>query len=153
MIPAIRWLLGVLAACGGDPPDGGRGTLIHEAPPEPAPEVAVGLRFEDAGVLDGTDTPRTHVRLVVIDTEHGRVLDDVGTFSGACTPANDGLGAVVAARCWWAGAGTDVLVRRDGDRLVVTVIELDEEAGPGPPRVAVERALPARATLRPITAD
>jgi len=134
----------VLLGCGGaDAPP--------PAEPEqgPGPVVAVALRFEEGPTDQATDTPSTRVVLVAIAPEEGRATAEVGTFEGVCQHAPP-VGVVLAARCWWAGFGTDVQVRRDGDELVAYTARVDEQTPATEPAEAARLGLPERAELDPL---
>lgn len=114
----------------------GCGAAQSPPPPEeepdlgPPPPIAVTLRMTDGGEDQDTGVPKTRVALVVIDPERGRGATDVGEFDGACTPASAGA-ALAAIDCWWAGAGTELRLTKDGDTLLVHRTVVDEMTGPG----------------------
>jgi len=145
-------LLLLAVGCGG-------GAAAVPPPEEPAgeeegagPIVAVALRMMDEGTDEETQTPRTRVLLVRIVPDEGRSTREVGTFEGICSSLAPDDDRVVGVRCWWAGFGSLIEVRREGDELVATVRRLDEHTGPGSPEEAVRMSLPEHASLRPITA-
>ncbi len=115
------WLVILLAGCGAATP-----------PPEDpsdqddGPETfAVALRLEDAGATED-ETPQTRVALVRIAPDGTRTLEELGVELGACW--NDaGQGEVlIAARCWWAGAGARYEVVREGDAVIARRQGVDE---------------------------
>ncbi len=121
-------LLACLAtACGGAAPP-------VEEPDEPedeAPETwAVALRLEDGG-MDENETPRTRVVLVAIEPDGARGLTELEVETGACWHV-EGEGAVlIAARCWWAGAGGVYALSREGDAVIARRRSVDELDEPG----------------------
>jgi hypothetical protein len=140
----------VLTGCGG-------ATVVPEAhaPEEEAPErYGIALRFEEAEP-DETDTPRTRALLVRITPDGRREATDLAVELGACLH-EDAREALIAARCWWGGAGALYEVHRVEDAVVALRAELDEESGTGEPaevgRVEVPRdarldvLLPGRST-------
>lgn len=92
---------------------------------EPPPTVAIALRLEDAGA-DENETPRTRVVLVAIAPD-GRSTAELGVETGACWHvAMDG--ALITARCWWAGAGAAYAVHREGESIVAHRRDVDEQS-------------------------
>jgi hypothetical protein len=144
------FVLGVVLAvgCGGasvPPPE-----EPEEEEEEEGPIVAVTLRFEEAPSDEATDTPHTRVVLVQIAPDEGRSTAEVGTFAGVCQHIAPDVGAVLAARCWWAGFGARVTVLREGDDLVAYGVRLDEHAPASDPEEAARMTLPENARLDPI---
>jgi hypothetical protein len=69
--------------------------------------------FEKSGDLD--IAPKSKVTL----TFNGK-SSDVGTYSGVCSPVTDLLpDEVSAVLCWWAGAGDEIGVFKNGESYVV----------------------------------
>ncbi len=137
----------LLAACGG--------AAAGAPPPEPEPDeegptAAIALRFAEAPTDEATGTPFTRVLLVTIVPDEGRSTTEAGIFEGACQHVVPREGAVLEARCWWAGFGAEVVVRREGDSLVVQRIRLDEHTRAPEPEEAARVELPPRARLDPI---
>lgn len=117
----------LLAACGGASPDGGT------TPVAPRRDCTAALRFEEPDAPVATDTadrPRTRVSLVLICEREPtrRVL--LGDEVGACYGIDD-EGALLRARCWWAGEGAMIEVVRDADALVVRRAAIEESTGVG----------------------
>lgn len=135
-----------LGGCGGTaaaPP-------VEEPEPEEGPTVAVALRFVEGPTDEATDTPHTRVLLVRIVPDEGRSTEEVGSFEGVCQHVAPTGGAVLAARCWWAGFGASIDVVREDDTLVARRVRLDERAPAAEPEEAVRMALPENAVLDPI---
>jgi hypothetical protein len=130
-----------LGACGAASP--GPATEPTAAPP-PRP-YAVALRLEEAGE-DEQGTPHTRVSLVRISPDGVRTVETLRTEVGACyhQPRS---GALLAARCWWAGFGAEYEVRRRGDAVVALRAEV-EEIGPGEPAEVARLEVPAGAELQ-----
>lgn len=124
-----------------------------ETPPpqEEGPEVTVSLRLLDGGEDEETGTPRNHAELALIHPDGRRDVRPIGQLVGVCTH-EEVPGAVLGVRCWWAGAGATVTVRRDGDRLHVMSRPVDEETGEGQEEELMAVDLPAGATLHAIRA-
>lgn len=145
MTRCLAALLAALAGCGG----------AGRPPTEPlpgdeegeGPVVAVALRMAEAPTDEPTGTPQTRVLLVRIVPDEGRATEEVGTFQGACTPATPREGAILEVRCWWAGFGAEVFVRRESDALVAYRIQLDEHAPAGVPEEVARMPLPDDARL------
>jgi hypothetical protein len=133
-------------ACGG-------ATEKPPAEPEDPPEVhvAVALRFVEQPEDPKTRTPRTRVQLVrIVERDGEKQTTDLGTYPGACMHADTSNGVVLRARCWWAGAGTRLVVVRDGRQLVVKRREVDEMTGASKPEELIRIDLPEGAVLDPI---
>jgi hypothetical protein len=127
---------------------------------EPAPrrtQCTVTLRFEDATPpdegpegADGTPSvvalPHTRVTLVRICEPGGTETRVVGSELGVCQFGDPGE-ALLRARCWWAGDGSEIEVHRVLRQLVVRRAVLTEEGGLGPFEDVVELATPAGAEL------
>lgn len=128
-------MLALLSACGGAPTRAGEPTAPVAADPE---TCMVTVRVEDAGPEDaaaasGDIVPRMTLTVVRICERDGTATLALPTEAGVCTPAAPERGAVAAATCWWAGAGSIVEVMHDGDVLVARRTEYDEETPPGEP--------------------
>lgn len=135
-----------LLACGGAPATGS--TTPSD---EPGPELVLALQIHEAAPDPELDMPRSEVRVVLLDPSGERREESVGVYSGICQPAALS-NALVGVSCWWAGAGDDLRVRREGDRLVVTRAQLDEMSeGELSEETLTTLELPPRATLRPLT--
>lgn len=139
----------LLASCGG-------GTLLTEEPRdrdevEPTLTYAVALRLEDAGE-DENATPRTRVALVKIEPDGAREIAELRVELGACwhEPVPN---AMIAARCWWGGAGARYEVRREGELIVAWRAGLDEETGEAIFEEAGRIEVPSGATLRVLTPE
>lgn len=116
-----------LAACGA--PAAPVATAPDSAREPPRVRYAVALRLEEAGETED-GTPHTEVSLVRIAPDGARTIETLGTEPGACYHHAQ-PGALIAARCWWAGFGAEYEVRRTGDGVVALRAEVDEEAGRG----------------------
>lgn len=116
-----------------------------EAADEPPPRYGVALRFEDAEESED-GTPRTRVSLVRITPEGERTVSELATEPGACfhQPVR---GALIAARCWWAGEGARYEVRRAGDEIVALRAEVHEETVAGEPIEVARLEVPRDAEL------
>jgi len=112
-----------LTACGA--------AVVHPAEPveDNGPETyAIALRLEEAGA-DDADTPRTRVTLVEIEPDGARTLEELHVEVGACWHDTNVTDVLIAARCWWGGAGARYVVVRDGDAVIARRRELDEDTG------------------------
>lgn len=114
----------------------------------PGPEIAISLRLVDAS---RDDVPGSDAQLVLIHRSGRRELTPLTSLQGVCTHAAPERGEVLRVSCWWAGAGSVLVARRDGDVLVVAERSVDEESGPGEMREVERIQLPRRAQLSPIT--
>ena len=108
------------------------------------------FRFEDdtAGGMDPSVValPNTRVTLVRICDPGGTETRIVGSELGVCQFADPGV-ALMRARCWWAGNGSELEMHRVLRQIVVRRAELTEEGGLGPFSDAVELDLPVGARL------
>lgn len=133
-----------LVACGSPPST----RSVEPAPPRT--QCTVTLRFEDdtAGGMDPSVValPHTRVTLVRICDPGGTETRIVGSELGVCQFADPGE-ALMRARCWWAGNGSELEVHRVLRQLVVRRAELTEEGGLTPFSDAVELDLPVGAQL------
>lgn len=131
-----------LVACGGaaTPVRG-----AEDARDEPPPRYGVALRFEDAAE-DEHGTPHTRVSLVRIAPDGERTVSELATEVGACFHQS-APGALIAARCWWAGEGAAYQVRRAGDAIVALRAEVHEETGAGEPAEVARLEIPREAEL------
>jgi hypothetical protein len=122
------------SACGGAPPGGG-GTTVE---PERR-RCTAALRFQEPAEAEESDPapPRTAITLVLICEDRSTASFPVGDEVGACYPI-DAAGALLRARCWWAGVGAIVEVHRRGDALIVVRSAVDEHTGIGAPRTVGE---------------
>jgi hypothetical protein len=80
---------------------------------------------------DATGTPHTHVTLVTEQLPAATSdTREIGVFNGSCSvlDAAEERGASLQVRCWWAGAGDELILVRTGNRLVVRRAETDEQA-------------------------
>lgn len=112
MTRRLSWLALWLGASG----CGGAG-LPAAGDPEPAPRVAVALRFVEAD--DAGGDPRTEVLLVRIHEESERAATSLGVYAGACTHTDAVEPFLLRASCWWGPDTAALSVARDGDSLVV----------------------------------
>lgn len=147
----------VLSSCGGEPP------ARHTEPRATTAraQCTVTLRFEDESPVDegepphGTsivELPRTRVTLVRICDPGGTETRLVGSEAGVCQFA-DPAGALMRARCWWAGRGSEITVERVLRQLVARRAEWTEEGGAGPMNDAAELELPVDAQLNLLGPD
>lgn len=86
------------------------------APPPDTAERTFSWRLEPREP-DGTLPPSTHVSLIT-----GGDIYDLGRYAGSCAQVPDEEllpGEVAALLCWWAGAGDEIGVFKEGDRYVV----------------------------------
>jgi hypothetical protein len=134
----------LLLACGGGAPT--PRTAQDGDDDEEVPPHAVALRFEDAGT-DARGTPHTAVALVRIAPDGGRTVTALGEETGACYH-RDAPNALIAGRCWWAGAGARYVVRREGDAVVALRADVDEMTGEGELAEVGRLEIPADAELQ-----
>lgn len=83
----------------------------------------VTWHFVDRGTT-ADDTPHTEVIATIGGLEYS-----LGEYVGSCgnTPQSTPLkGEISSALCWWAGAGTEIGVFKDGKDIVVKVRDVDE---------------------------
>ena len=138
--------LGALTAgCGGAAPNprGAEDEAESDAPP---PTYAIALRLEDGGT-DEDDTPHTRVRLVRIAPDGERAVADLGEERAACY-YREAPGALIAATCWWAGAGGTYELRREGGAVVAYRTPTDEDAGSSAAAEAGRVDVPGDAVLQ-----
>ena len=134
--------LALCAACGG-PAVAPRSA--EEADDEPT-RYAIALRFEDAGVDAQTDTPYTRVLLVRVAPDGATEPNELSREPGVCQHETR-QGALIAAQCWWAGAGARFTVVRRGERVVAERVALDEQAPSGAAREVGAVEVPEGAEL------
>lgn len=135
----------ILAIACGSPPST---RSVEPAPPRT--QCTVTLRFED----DTTDEaepsvvvlPHTRVTLVRICEPGGTETRVIGSELGICQFGDPGE-ALLRARCWWAGNGSEIEVYRVLRQLVVRRAVLTEEGGLGPFEDALELDFPVGAQL------
>lgn len=140
MKPSVVALL--LAACGATPP------VVappDDEPPERRARHAIALRLEE-GETDENETPHTRVALVHIAPSGERQIHDLGTEPGLCYHATL-ADTLIAAECWWAGAGSRYGLRRTADAVVALRVDVDEETGPSEAREIARVEIPRRAEL------
>lgn len=130
------------AACGG-PAVAPR--AADDADEEPI-RYAIALRFEDGGVDAQTDTPHTRVLLVRIGPDGATEPHELSREPGVCQHETR-RGALIAAQCWWAGAGARFTVVRRGERVVAERVALDEQAPSGEAREVGAVEVPEGAEL------
>lgn len=138
-----RLAIVVLIGCGAATPQA-------EEPDDgsPGPEIAVSLRLVDASEAD---VPASDAQLVLIHRSGRRELTPLTSLQGVCTHAVPEAGEVLRVSCWWAGAGSLLVARREGDVLIVARRVVDEENGPGEAEEIGRVELPRRAQLSPVT--
>ena len=146
----------VLSSCGSEPP------ARHTEPRATTrAQCTVTLRFEDENPLAEGDEPRatsivelprTRVTLVRICDPGGTETRLVGSEVGVCQFAAP-AGALLRARCWWAGQGSEITVERVLRQLVARRADVDEETGPGPMTDAAELELPVDARVNVLGPD
>lgn len=151
LVPAF--LVTLLAACA--PAPAGRG--VPDAKKPATGTVRVAWIFEQTDDGDGGE-PRTQVSLRLSGDLNDVIA--VGAFAGSCAQQRpDAIGAedngiLLAARCWWAGGGDDVRVRRTTDALRIEHRTVDEGTAEEPAPVLPfgpigdERAVDASLTVR-----
>ena len=119
-------------------------------------ECTVTLRFADDTAGEGEPSvvaiPHTRVTLVRICDPGGTETRLVGSEVGVCQFGDAG-DALLRARCWWAGQGSEIEVHRVLRQLVVRRAVLDEETGLGPFADAIDLDLPASAQLSVLGPD
>lgn len=137
----------LLAGCGGAT-NAGTTTPVRE---EPVRECTAALRFSEPAGQDpaagDVEPPRTAVALVLICEDEETRTVPVGTEVGACFPDEASEGALLRARCWWAGQGAIVVVRRNGEVLEVLRSEVDEMTGAGELERVTELPIPENHSL------
>lgn len=143
-------LAGLSLGCGGATPSprGAEDEAESDAPP---PTYAIALRLEDGGA-DEDDTPRTRVRLVRIAPDGERGVADLGEERAACY-YREAPGALIAATCWWAGAGGTYEVRREDGAVVAYRTPTDEDTGSSAPVEAGRLEVPEGALLQVLVAS
>ncbi len=119
-----------------------------EQPPEP-PRATLSIRLVDATEADPASPeeaiPRSTATLIVLHEEGGREEQPLGLLDGACSHAAAEAPDLIVIRCWWAGAGGVLRVRRIGEELVAAFVG-SSESGELPPE---ERArMPLRPEIR-----
>ena len=139
---AILVVLSVMA-CGGAPPPVETADEEEDGPP---PTYAIALRLADAGT-DENETPRTPVSLVRIAPDDERTVAALRQEIGACYHV-ESTGALMTARCWWAGHGGTYVVRREGDSVVALRTDVHEEGAPATPEEVGRVEVPADAELQ-----
>lgn len=120
--------------------------------------VTVSWKFEETRRAE-YDQPFSNVSVVLSGDLNEAVL--VGEFSGVCAAQKkeaigaDGDDVLLAARCWWAGAGEDFLVRRKtAGELRIEHRSIDEGTAEEPAPVFPFKligepiAVPSDATIR-----
>lgn len=136
-------VLVLLIGCASAPPP-----RPAEQPPEP-PRATLSVRLVDATEEDPASVeeafPRSTATMILLHQEGGREEQPLGVLEGACSHASAEAPDLIAIRCWWAGSGGVLRVRRVGDALVAAFARTREESGDLPPE---ERA---RMPLRPET--
>lgn len=107
----------------------------ESAPPQPT-ENALERRpqcLAENSQGDSGDRPCTTISLVLLCEDGTRSALQIGDEIGACYPI-DSADALLRARCWWAGEGSLVEVRREGGALIVFRTTVDEYTGTGEPQ-------------------
>lgn len=108
----------------------------------------MALRFEDAdeaAAPSDVALPQTRVTLVRICEPGGTETRLVGTEPGICQYGDPGE-ALLRARCWWTGNGSEIEVHRVLRQLVVRRAVLTDGTL-GPFEDAIDLDLPAGAEL------
>ena len=151
-IAVIAWL--ALAACGSSSPP-----PPAEREREPHARCTVALRFEDGDEGASEESaeseialPHTRVTLVRICEPGGTETRVVGTEVGVCMHADAG-GALLRARCWWAGEGSEIAVHQDRSELVVRRASWDETTGRAAWTEVLDLALPRNAEVHALGPD
>jgi hypothetical protein len=141
----------VLSSCGSEPP------ARHTEPRATSTraQCTVTLRFEDEDPVDEgapprttsiVELPRTRVTLVQICDPGGTETRLVGSEPGVCQFVEP-AGALLRARCWWAGQGSEIALERVLRQLVARRAEWTEEGGAGAMTDAAELELPLDAQI------
>jgi hypothetical protein len=141
----------VLSSCGSEPP------ARRTEPPAPTThaQCTVTLRFEDESPADESgapratsivELPRTRVTLVRICDPGGTETRVIGSEVGVCQFAEP-AGALLRARCWWAGQGSEIAVERVLRDLVARRADTSDATGVGPWTDAAELELPVDAQV------
>lgn len=132
-----------LAACGSPTTPG------TAAPAPRRTRCTAALRFEDAdegAAPSDVAMPRTRVTLVRICDPGGTETRVVGTEPGICQFGDPGV-ALLRARCWWTGQGSELELHRVLRQLVVRRATLTESGELGPFEDVLDLDLPAGAEL------
>lgn len=129
-------------------------------PAAPAPEAAATAKPAGPVEIDllakgveprNEDNPKMTLTLSVREPGKPEQQIELITVGGGCnrvTGEEGEPGALVAQRCWWAGAGDTVSVHKDGDTLVIRHQEADEAAEEPLPVKELKRVpLPAGASV------
>ncbi|AKF05362.1 hypothetical protein DB32_002511 [Sandaracinus amylolyticus] len=134
----------LLVACGG-------ATNAGSTTPVDAPrrECTAALRFAEPEVAQTSDEemPRTAIALALICEDEPIRTVAIGTEVGACFNDEASDGALLRARCWWAGQGAIVVVRRNGEVLEVLRADVDEHTGAGALERVTQLEIPANHVL------
>lgn len=103
-------------ACTATPTPADTGADSSASPKKPAGGITtLSWEFQETRIGE-YDQPFSNVTLKLSGSENRTVL--VGEFTGTCAEQDkaaigaEGDDVIIAARCWWAGAGEDFLVRR-----------------------------------------
>lgn len=135
--------------------------------PERGPACTTALRMEEASRPPGgpddaapsvdPDTPHTALSLVLLCEDRAPEVLPLGTEIGACFAIERPAGALLAARCWWGGAGAVwVVAREDYERdgaLVARRAASDEmDAAPRELEPVASLPLPPRARVSALEA-
>ncbi len=116
---------------------------VPDAAPPPPPS-RFGLSLGSRPLPPGEhDMPRQQLSLTLRLPTGTLETRDLGVIPGVCSAAATPDGALGAYRCWWAGAGTEFVVRRSGPELVATRIEVDEQSPRGAGREVARFVAPA----------
>lgn len=116
---------------------------------QPRRECTAALRFQEPEVPASDDEPpRTDVSLVLICESDPTRRVAIGSEVGACFSIEAGDGSLLRARCWWAGQGALIDVRRAGDALEVRRADIDEHTGTGTMESVSELPVPDDADVQ-----
>ncbi len=136
-------LIALLCACGG-------AHVPAPVPMGPGPEVTASLRLLEAESGDD-DIPRSDAWIALIEQNGRREMQPLGTLEGVCHHESPDERDVLRVRCWWAGEGLVLRVSREGDRLIVRQVDIDEMTGPGTATEIATIDLPRGAQLSAVT--
>jgi hypothetical protein len=113
-----------LAACGSKPPAGGTTGGSGTDPGTGSTDVLVKQTVLSFGTTAATgpdvEPPRTRAWLEVTDETGASQSFPIDTFDGNCSAeAGGAMGALGTLRCWWAGAGANVIAVLRGPEIII----------------------------------
>ncbi len=133
---AIPAFVLALAACGTRTPGGaagpgptGTGAGTGTASGAPLVKQTVVSFGTSAATGAGVEPPQTRVWLEVTDETGAAQSFPVDTFVGTCSAEIGGaMGALGTLRCWWAGAGVNIVAVVRGPEIIVLRQWVEEQA-------------------------